>query len=134
MGLSRLAPEDLDAALVSLVDRVTGRMRKGGHVGRTVILRLRFGDYKRATRSRTLSQATAGSEPILTAARSLAIAAGPDIRRRGLTMIGLTVQGLGDGAAVQLELPIGRSSPARDLALDEVRERYGAEAVTRGRR
>jgi len=134
MGLSRLAPEDLDAALVSLVDRVTGRMRKGGHVGRTVILRLRFGDYNRATRSRTLSQATAGSEPILAAARSLAIAAGPDIRRRGLTMIGLTVQGLGDGAAVQLELPIGRSSPALDLALDEVRERYGAEAVTRGRR
>lgn len=134
MGLSRLAPEDLDAALVSLVDRVTGRMRKGGHVGRTVILRLRFGDYRRATRSRTLSHATAASEPILTAARSLAIAAGPDIRRRGLTMIGLTVQGLGDGAAVQLELPIGRSSPALDLALDEVRERYGAEAVTRGRR
>ncbi len=70
LGLSRLRGDDLDATLVSLVDRVTHRMRKGGHVGRTVVLRLRFGDYKRATRSRTLSQATAGSEPILAAARA----------------------------------------------------------------
>jgi len=134
MGLSRLPPAELDAALVSLVDRVTGRMRKGGHVGRTVILRMRFGDYRRATRSRTLSQPTAGSEPILAAARSLARASEPEIGRRGLTMIGLTVQGLGDGAAVQLELPIGRSSPALDEALDRVHERFGADAVKRGGR
>jgi DNA polymerase-4 len=123
----------LDATLVSLVDRVTGRMRKGGHVGRTVILRLRFGDYARATRSRTLSHATAGSEPILAAARSLAREAMPEMRRRGVTMVGLTVTGLGDGAAVQLELPIGRSSPQLDRALDEVRERFGSGAVSRGR-
>ncbi len=132
MGLSRLRPEELDAALVSLVDRVTGRMRKGGHVGRTVIMRMRFGDYKRATRSRTLSHATAGSEPILAAARSLARETLPEIERRGLTMVGLTVQSLGDDAAVQLELPIGRSSPALDRALDEVRELFGTEAVRRG--
>jgi hypothetical protein len=48
-------------------------------------------------------------------------------------MVGITVQGLGDGAAVQLELPIGRSSPALDRALDDVREQFGSDAVTRGR-
>ena len=133
LGLSRLRDGDLDATLVSLVDRVTHRMRKGGHVGRTVVLRLRFGDYKRATRSRTLSHATAGSEPILAAARSLAREAMPEMKRRGVTMVGITVQGLGDGAAVQLELPIGRSSPQLDRALDEVRERFGSGAVSRGR-
>ncbi|MDQ2676600.1 MAG: DNA polymerase IV [Actinomycetota bacterium] len=133
LGLSRLRRGDLDATLVSLVDRVTGRMRKGVHVGRTVTLRLRFGDYKRVTRSRTLSQATAGSEPILAAARSLAREAEPEMRRRGVTMVGLTVSGLGDGAAVQLELPLGRSSPQLDRALDEVRERFGSGAVHRGR-
>jgi DNA polymerase-4 len=133
LGLSRLRDGDLDATLVSLVDRVTHRMRKGGHVGRTVVLRLRFGDYKRATRSRTLSHATAGSEPILAAARALAHDALPEMRRRGVTMVGITVQGLGDGAAVQLELPIGRSSPALDRAVDQVRERFGTDAVTRGR-
>ncbi len=133
LGLSRLKACDLDATLVALVDRVTHRMRKGGHVGRTVVLRLRFGDYKRSTRSRTLSQLTAGTEPILAAARALASDALPEIRRRGVTMVGITVQGLGDGASVQLELPLGRSSPALDRALDQVRERYGKDAVTRGR-
>jgi len=133
LGLSRLRTGHLDATLVSLVDRVTHRMRKGGHVGRTVVLRLRFGDYKRATRSRTLSHATAGTEPILAAARSLAREAIPEMKRRGVTMVGITVQGLGDGAAVQLELPLGRSSPALDEALDQVRERFGTGAVTRGR-
>jgi len=134
LGLSRLRDGDLDATLVSLVDRVTHRMRKGGHVGRTVVLRLRFGDYKRATRSRTLSHATAGSEPILAAARALARDARPEMRRRGVTMLGITVHGLGDGAAVQLELPIGRFSPALDRAVDQVRARFGADAVTRGGR
>jgi DNA polymerase-4 len=133
LGLSRLRDGDLDATLVSLVDRVTHRMRKGGHVGRTVVLRLRFGDYRRATRSRTLSHATAGSEPILAAARALARDALPEMSRRGVTMVGITVQGLGDGAAVQLELPIGWSSPALDRAVDQVRERFGTDAVTRGR-
>jgi DNA polymerase IV len=133
LGLSRLRAGDLDATLVSLVDRVTSRMRKGGHVGRTVVLRLRFGDYARATRSRTLAHATAGSEPILAVARALAREAMPEMRRRGVTMVGLTVSGLGDGAAVQLELPIGRSSPELDWALDQVRERFGSDAVSRGR-
>ena len=54
------------------------------------------------------------------------------MHRRGVTMVGITVQGLGDGAAVQLELPIGRSSPALDKALDQVREQFGTDAVTRG--
>ena len=133
LGLTRLRGSDLETTLVSLVDRVTGRMRKGGHVGRTVVLRLRFGDYQRVTRSRTLSHATAGSEPILAAARALAREARPEMERRGVTMVGLTVTGLGDGTAVQLELPIGRSSPQLDRALDEVRERFGSGAVSRGR-
>ena len=133
LGLSRLRDGDLDATLIGLVDRVTSRMRKGGHVGRTVVLRLRFGDYKRATRSRTLSHATASSDAILAALRSLAADAMPEMKRRGVTMVGLTVTGLGDGSAVQLELPVGRSSPALDRALDEVHERFGADAVKRGR-
>ena len=69
----------------------------------------------------------------LAAARSLARDALPEMRRRGVTMVGITVQGLGDGAAVQLELPIGRSSPALDRALDQVRERFGNDAIRRGR-
>ncbi len=53
------SPEAIDAILVGLVDRVTRRMRAAGRVGRTVVLRLRFADFTRATRSHTLPRATA---------------------------------------------------------------------------
>ena len=52
--------------LVGLVDRVTRRMRAAGRVGRTVMLRLRFDDFSRATRSHTMPRATAESRPLST--------------------------------------------------------------------
>src|SRR6266508_1772085 len=71
LGRSPKSPEAVDAALVGLVDRVTRRMRKAGRAGRTVVLRLRFDDYSRATRSYTLPHATAHTETILATARGL---------------------------------------------------------------
>jgi DNA polymerase-4 len=123
----------LDARVVALVDRVTRRMRTAGRVGRTVVLRLRFDDFTRASRSRTLSRPTAATEPILITVRELLEAAMPMIRRQGLTLVGVTVQNLdGDGAAVQLELPFdGPGRSALDAVLDDVRDRYGSDAVTR---
>src|SRR5512134_3942052 len=46
--------DELDAFLVGLVDRLARRLRAAGRVARSVTLRLRFGDFTRATRSRTL--------------------------------------------------------------------------------
>jgi DNA polymerase-4 len=124
--------EALDATLVALVDRVTGRMRTARRVGRTVVLRLRFDDFSRATRSQTLPQATAESQTILAALRELVLAARPLIDDRGLTLVGITVTNLEDERTVQLALPFQRPRwYALDLALDEVRSRFGAKAVTR---
>lgn len=132
LGRARREPGAVDAMLVALVDRVTRRMRKAGRVGRTVVLRLRFDDFSRATRSHTLAQATAETRPVLDAARGLLAGAGPMIRRQGLTLVGVAVANLADDAAVQLALPFpGRGALALDAALDGVRERFGAEAVTR---
>jgi DNA polymerase IV len=122
----------IDATLVGLVDRVTRRMRTAGRVGRTVVLRLRFDDFSRATRSLTLMQATAESQTILAAARDLVVTAGPLIDGQGLTLVGISVSNLEDERFVQLALPFQRARwLALDLALDEVRERFGANAVTR---
>ena len=52
-GARPRSPEAIDAVVVGLVDRVTRRMRAAGRVGRTVVLRLRFDDFSRATRSHT---------------------------------------------------------------------------------
>ena len=54
LGRAPTSAEALDAAVIGLVDRVTRRMRAAGRVGRTVVLRLRFDDFSRATRSHTL--------------------------------------------------------------------------------
>jgi DNA polymerase-4 len=132
LGRSPKSPEAIDAALVSLVDRVTRRMRAARRVGRTVVLRLRFADFTRATRSHTLPRATAGTGTILAAARALLAAAMPLIERQGLTLVGIAVTNLDDERAVQLVLPFERDvEGALDTALDEVRARFGTGAVTR---
>jgi DNA polymerase IV len=132
LGRRPISAGTLDATLVGLVDRVTRRMRTARRVGRTVILRLRFDDFSRATRSHTLAQATAESQAILAAARELVATAGPLIDRQGLTLVGITVTNLEDERTVQLALPFQRPRwYALDLALDEVRNRFGANAVTR---
>jgi DNA polymerase-4 len=133
LGCSPRSLDDVDAALVALVDRVTRRMRAAGRVGRTVVLRLRFADFSRATRSHTLPYATANTETILITARALLAIAMPMIERRGITLVGAAVSNLEDGRAFQLALAIdGHSSDALDAALDEVRQRFGSTAITRG--
>jgi len=126
------SPEVIDAALVALVDRVTRRMRAAKRVGRTVVLRLRFDDFTRATRSHTLTRATAHTETVLEAARALLAAAMPKIARDGLTLVGIAVANLDDDDVVQLALPFRRGSDgALDTALDGVRTKFGSTSVTR---
>jgi DNA polymerase-4 len=132
LGRSPRSPDAVDAVLVGLVDRVTRRMRSARRVGCTVVLRLRFGDFSRATRSHTLPRATAETRTILATARWLLATAMPLIERQGLTLVGVAVGNLDDDGAVQLALPFDRySGGALDAALDEVRDRFGPDAVTR---
>jgi DNA polymerase-4 len=124
--------EDVDADVVALVDRVTRRMRKAGRVGRTVVLRLRFDDFTRATRSHTLPQPTAHTETVLAVARGLLAAATPLIEQRGLTLVGVAVANLVNDDELQLPLPFHpRDELLLDEAVDDVRDRYGSSAVTR---
>jgi DNA polymerase-4 len=132
LGRAPRSLDDVDAALIALVDRVTRRMRVAGRSGRTVVLRLRFDDFARATRSHTLPYATANTDAILTTARDLLDVAAPIIERRGITLVGVSVANLHDGRAVQLALPFDRrGSEALDAALDEVWQRFGSRALTR---
>jgi DNA polymerase IV len=132
-GRAPWSPESVDADLVTLVDRVTRRMRKAGRSGRTVVLRLRFGDYTRATRSATLPYATASTERVLATARTLLSEAFPLLESRGLTLVGISVANLDDADALQLALPFDRrESEALDAVVDLVRERFGSAAITRG--
>ena len=132
LGRGPTSLADVDASLIALVDRVTRRMRVVGRIGRTVVLRLRFDDFSRATRSHTLPYATAGTTVILTTARELLAVALPMIERRGITLVGVAVTNLDDSRAVQPSLPFDpHDSDALDAALDDVRQRFGSTAITR---
>jgi DNA polymerase IV len=127
---NRMSPAEVDAVVVNLIDRITARMRAAERTGRTVVLRLRFDDFSRATRSRTLPWATSSTQPILAAARQLVASAAPVIAQRGLTLVGFAVSGIDRSGAQQLMLPFNGESLAVDAAVDQVRRRYGKSALT----
>lgn len=137
MGRGQHSVAEIDAIVIGLVERVTGRMRKAGREGRTVMLRLRFDDFTRASRSRTLPRATASTPVVLEAVRDLVAVARPTIRDRGgLTLLGVAVGNLDDDEG-QLELPFtDRGSPTRaaalDRAMDGIRDKFGSASLTRG--
>jgi DNA polymerase-4 len=132
LGRGPRSPEAIDTILISLVDRVTRRLRAARRVGRTVVLRLRFDDLSRASRSHTMAQPTAHTPTILVTARALLAAAMPMIQGQGLTLVGISIANLLDEGAMQLTLPLDRQSGgALDTALDSVRDRFGTSAITR---
>jgi DNA polymerase IV len=124
--------EELDAVLVGLVDRIGRRLRAARRVCRTVVIRLRFDDFSRATRSCTMTEATAQTQTILATARELLAAAMPLIERQGITMLGISLSNLEDDDAVQLALAFDRRrASAIDATIDTVCDRFGANAITR---
>jgi DNA polymerase IV len=129
LGRRSRTPEAIDAALVALVDRVTGRLRKAERVARTVVLRLRFADFKRATRSHTLGEPTDRTQTVLAAARALLSAAAPLIEHRGITLVGVALTNIEDIGAPQLHLD--DRTALLDSTLDELRDRFGTEVITR---
>ena len=131
LGLRPKSPAEIDAALVTLVDRVARRMRGADRAGRTVTLRLRFDDFSRATRSHTLVVPTSRTEPILATSRALLAGVQPIIRRQGLSLVGISVSGF-DRDNDQLELPLdGLPGGALDGAIDSVKDKFGTASLTR---
>ena len=132
LGRRPTSKAEIDSSVIAIVDRVTRRLRKGRRLCRTVVLRLRFDDFTRATRSLTLPRLTDQSAEVLDAARLLLAQAMPLVESRGITLVGVSLTNLEDASGAQLTLPLdARLLSALDSALDELHERYGAEAVTR---
>ncbi|HEX7304770.1 DNA polymerase IV [Lentzea sp.] len=132
LGRRERTRDDLEAVLASLVDGIARRLRTGHRACRTVVLRLRFADFTRVTRSLTVSDPTAETEVLLGAARQLLDAAMPLIRDRGITLLGVSLTNLQDDTPMQLALPFEEAKPAAlDAALDHVRHRFGSASVTR---
>jgi DNA polymerase-4 len=131
LGRRPRSPQELSGVLIALVDRVARRLRAAHRVCRTVVLRLRFADFSRATRSYTMTEPTDQTQTILQTASGLLGTARPMIERRGLTLLGIALANLEDADAVQLVLPFNRAREL-DAVTDRVRDRFGSAAITRG--
>ncbi|QGQ19825.1 DNA polymerase IV [Cellulomonas sp. JZ18] len=132
LGPGPHTPAFVRSALLGLVDRVARRLRGGHRTARTVVLRLRFADYTRATRSHSLRHGTDSGEQLAAAATALLDDAAPLIRERGLTLVGVALTNLGSDAAVQDVLPLEHADRAPlDAAADAVLRRFGGGAVVR---
>jgi DNA polymerase-4 len=132
LGRRLVSAAEADAVVVALVDRVTRRLRDAHRVGRTVVLRLRFADFTRISRSHTLDRSTDRTAEVLATVRTLVAAAWPLVEERGLSLVGIALSNLDDADAVQLALPFDPGGTGMlDAALDDVRHRFGTTAVTR---
>ena len=132
LGSRPRTAEELDVILSQIVDRLARRLRDGDRVCRTVVLRLRYGDFAKATRSHTVRSPTDRTAVLLAVARALLAGSQPEIDERGITLIGVSLSQLGRADSIPPELPIDWDDGARlDVALDAVRTRFGAGSVSR---
>ena len=74
--------------VVNLVDRITRRMRKAGRTGRTVVLRMRFDDFGRATRSQPCHAPPLNGRHARPRRATWSSGRAPLIAERGLTLSG----------------------------------------------
>jgi DNA polymerase-4 len=137
----------LHVEVVRMSDAVAARMRRAGLAGRTVTLKVRFGDFTTITRSRTGEQVVSEGSGVAALAVALLeeIDVGPGVRLLGVGVSNLMAAGPGPTEQMRLELDDGRPvdqahdsarpspSPWRVAsasgAVDAIRERFGSDSV-----
>jgi DNA polymerase-4 len=124
----------LRAVLLDQTEHVTRRLRRHGRLARTIVLKIRSGDFETLTRRTTLAAATGHTHQVWQAAKEL-FEAWAHRRPFPVRLIGMGVTGLSSEAGQQLNL-FDRDETTRDRrldqAMDEIRDRFGDDAVSRG--
>ena len=119
--------------LWQLAETVARRMKKAGIAGKGVTLKLKTADFRIVTRSRRLRGATQSAEELFQAAEPLLVR---ETDGRAFRLIGIGVHDFVEaGQVVQGELfgGIGSAQSKVEKALDAVREKFGGDAIVKGR-
>ncbi len=122
----------LKGVLLGLSEQVAIRLRRHEFQGRTVTLKLRFGDFRTITRRTTLGHFTADSRDIYEAALTL-LDEGRSVSPLPVRLIGVGVSGLAEPAQIPLSLfdtpPRADKAARLNAALDRINERFGQSSV-----
>jgi DNA polymerase IV len=131
LGRTVPTPDALRRAFAHLADRVASRMRAAGRAARTITVRVRFLDLRSVTRSATLRFPTFATTTITDVSVALAATALADHPgEHEITLVAVSASNLVDASAIQLELPFGDVNVrTADLAVDEIRARFGRTAI-----
>lgn len=122
---------EIDRRLLALCDELAVRLRRNHLAGRTVTIKIRFGDFTTFTRSLTASEPVATRPALLDASRELL--GRVDRRGRSVRLLGVGVSHLVEtGDPAQLAMFRGTRSAAAEV-VEEVRSRFGDDAIGVGR-
>ncbi|MGL5512033.1 MAG: DNA polymerase IV [Sporomusa sp.] len=123
--------EDLKTEMWDLVEKVGWRLRRQGLSGRTITVKVRFASFRTITRSRTLAIAANLDETIYQVTTEILAQVALN---EGVRLLGVTVSGLlTAGGQMSLFDQDDEKNIVVAKTMDDIKERFGEEAVTRGR-
>jgi DNA polymerase-4 len=126
----------LRGVLLGLCEQVAGRMRRHRFVGKIVVLKLRFADFKTITRRTTLGHHTADAGELFEEAAAL-LTEGRAASPLSIRLIGVGMSGLVEPDQLPLSLfdtPVQEARANRlNDALDRLEGRFGKGSVRRAR-
>ncbi|GAA3153359.1 DNA polymerase IV [Planomonospora alba] len=123
-------PVEIRRELLRLSERVAARLRAGGHVGRTVGVKLRRADFSTLTRSRTLAEPTDVARELYTVACDLYAASG--LEGTLIRLVGVRVENLLPAAGAPRQLSLTEREAGwreAERAMDRAARRFGRDAV-----
>ena len=129
-------PATLRPILWRLTETVARRLKKAGLAGGGVTLKLKTADFRIVTRARRLGAATQSADEMFRAAEPLLAreADGRAFRLIGIGAHALTeAREAGDAAQGDLFAVTAPADDRVDRALDAVRDKFGEDAIVRGR-
>jgi len=128
--LSRLP--DLEDKLAPLCEKVGRQARAAGLAGRVVTLKLRTTDFRIVTRRRTIAVPTQTARTLFAVGRELLAR---EATGRPWRLVGIGLADLVEAASAEQDFFAGdeRKALAGERTLDQLRARFGADAVTSGR-
>lgn len=125
--------EELSKALLDLSEKVAYRLKKKDWVGGTVTLKLKSAGFKTRTRSRQLLEPTQFAHVLYEIGHALLL---PELDGTPFRLLGIGVSGIEqapDYDRIDLIDPSIAKKAALERAMDKAREKFGKDAVIRGK-
>ena len=127
--------DSLSETLWHLSEKVSRRCKKASKGGKTVVLKLKTGNFKSLTRNRTLPVSTCMAERIFSAGNDLLNAELQNNPRTAYRLIGIGVTGLVDAEFADMPdlVSTDKRNLQAELAMDKIRIKFGHETILKGR-